>query len=36
MASHQSNSQNNEAIQNPSEHQTSPVIQTGRRNPANI
>ena len=36
MASHQSNSQNNETIQTPTEHQTSSAIQTGRRNIANI
>ena len=36
MASHQSNSQNNETIRTPTEHQTSSAIKTGRRNIANI
>ena len=31
MASYQSNSQDNETTQNPTEHQTSSVIQTGKR-----
>ena len=35
-ASQQSNSQNNETTQNPTEYQALPAIQTGRRNLANI
>lgn len=31
MASHQSNSENIEAVQNPVEHQPSSAIQTGKR-----
>ena len=31
MASHQSNSENNEATQNPVEHHASSAIQTGKR-----
>ena len=36
MASHQSNSENNQAAQSPTEHQTSSAIQTGKRKIANL